>query len=444
MGDAPTKLRSAADDSLRVIASLHRDGIGLDLKPVDLCFLVALHTRASQNNLTCFDEEVLLDVFEQVCDAVDSDGENLRKRATHAFQRLREQRLLSRVDGAGIIRAGDYSMTRLASGIVEFFMADQVLTRESLSLLTKALLVSLAQVKAEARKAQTAEEWRNHVVGPLRVTVGDLVAGIERRQRGLDAQQEQVRREIGELLEADWFAAVDQCQHLLDDTTTTLAELNSVLLHDTHQILAVLSDIEQAALQARMTEAEEATQRVSEQVDRVAGWGRTRQLAWSTYYQYVHRYLRDVVRLDPSRALSERLRNQLAGWTIQPFYWVIAQAAKIRVLRENTIREQRPPVVRPSQDREMALEDVPSDTEATALEELVRAALVNGKTTLSDVLDVVLPRVDAAKRFAAVGRIAAQVAVETAARSERDRPWVQVPGGVEVEDWVLPRGRAHA
>lgn len=432
------------DNSLHVIASIHRDGVGLDLKPVDLCFLVALHTRAGQSNLTCFEEEVLLDVFEQVCDAVDSDGENLRKRATHAIQRLREQRLLSRVDGDGLLRAGDYSMTRLASGIVEFFMADQVLTRESLSLLTKALLVSLAQVKSQAKGAQTPEEWRLNVVGPLRVTVGDLVAGIERRQRGLDAQQEQVRKQIGELLEADWFSAVDRCQHLLDDTTTTLAELNSVLLHDTYQILAVLSDIEQAASQARMTEAEEATQRVSEQVDRVAAWGRTRQLAWSTYYQYVHRYLRDVVRLDPSRALSERLRNQLAGWTKQPFYWVIAQASKIRVLRENAIREQRPPVVRPAQDREVPLEHVPSDAEATTLEELVRAALASGRTTLADVLDVVLPQIDAAKRFAAVGRIAAQVAVEAAARSDRDRPWVQVPGEVEVEDWMLPGGRAHA
>lgn len=432
------------DGSLHVIASIHRDGIGLDLKPVDLCFLIALHTRASQNNLTSFEEDVLLDVFEQVCEAVDSGGDNPRKRATPAIQRLRDQRLLSRVDGDGITRAGDYSMTRLASGIVEFFMADQILTRESLSLLTKALLVSLAQVKSEAKKAQTAEQWRQSIVAPLRVTVADLVGGIERRQRGLDAQQEQVRKQVSELLEADWFSAVDRCQQLLDDTTTTLAELNSVLLHDTHQILAVLSDIEQAASQAGMIEAEEATQRVSEQVDRVSVWGRTRQLAWSTYYQYVHRYLRDVVRLDPSRALSERLRNQLAGWTKQPFYWVIAQASKIRILRENAIREQRPPVVRPPQDRESPLEHVPLDSEAVALEELVRAALARGKATLSDVLQVVLPQVDAANRFAAVGRIAAQVAIETAARSDRDRPWVPVPGDVEVEEWALPGGREHA
>ncbi|MCL2639207.1 MAG: hypothetical protein FWD53_00025 [Phycisphaerales bacterium] len=441
---AQSEITVERESSLHVIASIHRDGIGLDLKPVDLCFLVALHARASQSSLTCFEEEVLLDVFEQVCDVVDPDGENPRKRATSAIQRLREQRLLSRVDGDGMVRAGDYSMTRLALSIVEFFMEDQVLTRQSLSLLTKTLLASLAQVKTEAKKTQTVEEWRQAVVGPLRVTVSDLIDGIDRRQRGLDVQQEQVRVQIRDLLEADWFAAVDRCQQLLDDTTTTLADLNSVLLHDTHQILSALSDIEQVATQAGISEAEEATQRVYEQVERVAVWGRTRQQAWSTYYQYVHRYLRDVVRLDPSRALSERLRNQLADWTKRPFYWVVAQASKIRVLRENEVREQRPPVTRPPQDREAPLEYVPSDSEATTLEELVRAAVANGKVSLSDVLNVVLPQVDVAKRFVAIGRIAALVASEVTVRSDRDRPWVKVPGEIEVEDWVLVGEYTHA
>jgi hypothetical protein len=87
---------------------------------------------------------------------------------------------------------------------------------------------------------------------------------------------------------------------------------------------------------------------------------------------------------------------------------------------------------------------VPSDTEAMVLEELVRAALVSGKRTLADVLDVVLPQIESAKRYAVIGRIATQVAVEAAVCSSRDRPWVQVPGDVEIEDWALPGGRSHA
>ena len=57
-------------------------------------------------------------------------------------------------------------------------------------------------VKAAAVQASGDEEWNLRIVGPLRVTVGDLVSGIERRQRGLDAQQEEVQRRIGELCDA--------------------------------------------------------------------------------------------------------------------------------------------------------------------------------------------------------------------------------------------------
>ena len=77
-------------------------------------------------------------------------------------------------------------------------------------------------------------------MGPLRVTVADLVAGIERRQRGLDAQQEEVQAEIAKLLSADWWSAVDRCQSLLDATTSTLRELNEILLRDAHHFVTLL------------------------------------------------------------------------------------------------------------------------------------------------------------------------------------------------------------
>lgn len=426
-------------DWLRLIGSLHRDGASLDLKTVDLCFLVALYARANYGASTSFEEEALLDVFEQVCEFVEPGADNPRKRATHAVQRLRDQRLLSRVDGAGVMRAGEYAMTSLASAIVEFYMRDDALTRESLTLLTKTLLASLAEIKAAARKATSAEEWRAFVVAPLRVTVSELVGGIERRQRGLDAQQEEVQRRIGELLQADWFEAVDRCQGLLDDTTSTLAELNAVLLHDTNQMQGLLQDVEQLATTFSATEAEEAVQRVTEQVDRVAAWGSARQRAWSEHYQYVHRFLRDVVRLDPSRALSERLRNQLAGWVDRPFALVAAGAASIRLLREIEGRVDRPAVVRPKRDREVPLEKVAIDLEPAEIEDRVRAALAAAPDSLAGVVRQVLPEVPVPRRFVAIGRIAAQVVAETKPTADRERPWVAVPGDIEIEDWHLRR-----
>ena len=343
---------SPPKDPNTLVAALSRDQVSLELSTFDMCCLAGLYLRADRDALASFADDALIDLFEQVCDMVEPGAENPRKRATHAIQRLRDQRMLARVDGGGVVRAGEYTLTRLAAAVVEYFLADEALTRESLTLLTRTLLGQLAEVKAAASRADSPEAWSSQIIGPLRVTVGDLVGGIDRRQRGLDAAQEQVQKDIANLLQADWFGAVDEAQSLLDTTTATLAELNEVLLRDTHQFVALLQEIHDLAEAAEVVEAQEAAQRVIEHVDRIAVWGDARQRAWSEYYQYVHRYLRDVVRLDPDRALSQRVRDQLAGWTSSRFHLVVTRAQSIRLLRDVSPRIERPAVTRDRADRD--------------------------------------------------------------------------------------------
>ncbi|WP_437293609.1 chromosome partition protein MukF [Sorangium sp. So ce426] len=430
--------RPPADPS-RVIASLARDRVTLDLKTVDLCFLAGLYLRADKAALASFEEDALVDLFEQICDVVDPGAENPRKRATHAIQRLREQRMLARVDGAGLVRAGEYALTRLAAAVVEYFLADEALTRESLTLLTGTLRAQLAEILAAARKAEDDGAWRATVAGPLRVTVADLVSGIERRQRGLDAQQEEVQAEIATLLSADWFSAVDRCQGLLDVMAGTLRELNEILLRDTHHFIALLQEIQALATAASNADAEATAQRVIEHVDRIAAWGAARQRAWSEYYQYVHRYLRDVVRLDPERALSQRLRDQLAVWTSRPFHLVTARAPSIRLLRPLEARVERPPVARPRADREAAPAWVEPERLAADIEALVERALDEGAATLAEVTSRVLPGLPEPVRYAATGRIADAVAHRARVRSERERPWAPVLDRIEIEEWAVDR-----
>lgn len=428
----------AAPDSNRLLASLVRDRVTLDLKTTDICFLAGLYLRAKKASLASFEEDLLIDQFEQVCDIVEPGAENPRKRATHAIQRLREQRMLARVDGAGIVRAGEYALTRLAAAVIEFYLEDEALTRESLTLLTGTLRVQLAEILAAARNAADDRDWHSTVASPLRITVGDLVSGIERRQRGLDAQQEEVQAELAALLSADWFNAIDRCQALLDATTHTLQELNEILLRDTHHFIALLQDIQGLASAARNAEVEETAQRVIEQVDRITTWGGARQRAWSEYYQYAHRYLRDVVRLDPSRRLSQRLRDQTANWPDRPFYLTTAHAGSIRLLRAFEARVERPPVTQPHADREteptwVEAEDIQADIQA-----LVIQALQQGCTTLASVTAQVLPALPSGTHYVAAGRIAHALAELARIQTERERPWRLVHDGLEIEDWAIP------
>lgn len=425
------------EDVHRTIGSLHRGNARLQLDTTDLCFLVALRARGEASTVASFEDGMLVDVFEQVCDLTEPAAPNKRKRATHAIERLREQRILARVDGAGLVRAGEYAMTRLGAAIVDFYAAEEKLTRESLSLLTSILLSQLTAVRAAARSCDTPDAWQTSVIEPLRVTVGDLVGGIERRQRGMDAQQEEIQARIGELLRHDWFGAIDACERLLEATAATLQELNLVLMRDTGLMLALLQEIEQAAATADAHAAGSAAHAVAEQVERVGAWGGERQRAWSDYYQYVQRYLRTVVRLDPQRALSQRLRDQLAGWMDRPFALWVAEVPSICLLRELEARVERPPVERPRRelDEELAVE--PPDIAPIALEVRVRELLAEHVVSLSAVVGALLPELPAPERYKAVGRIAALVAQDARVLPEDVRTWVPMPDDLEIEDWPL-------
>jgi chromosome partition protein MukF len=422
----------------RVLSALAERRPSLALETLDLGFLIALFVRAQGGQLSAFSEAGLHDVFEQVCALIEPQAEQRKKRATYAIARLREQRLLARVDGHGVVRAGEYALTRLASGIVTFFLDEDVLTRESLTLLTATLRTTLAEVLEAASGAGTddAQLWSERIVGPLRVTVAELVAGIERRQRGLDLRQEDFQTEIRRLLDTDWFGAIERCQSLLESTSGTLRELNEILLRDTTLLLGLLHDIEELAAISGAVEAENAALQVVEQVDRIAAWGGSRQRAWSEYFQYVHRYLRDVVRLDPTRALTQRLREQLSG-NGPRFALSVAGAGPIRLLRAVTSAIERPPVSRPKAAREREpADDVGVDAQAL-LESRVRQALDDGADSLSRVTERVNSDVDAAERFVMAGRVAQTAAALARARSQRERPWTSVPGEFEIEEWQL-------
>jgi chromosome partition protein MukF len=431
-------------DVERVLAALADRRPALALETLDLGFLIALFVRASGSQLASFTEAGLSEVFESVCAVLEPAAEQRKKRATYAIARLREQRLLARVDGHGVVRSGEYALTRLATGIAEFFLEEDVLTRESLTLLTATLRSTLSEVLHAASTAANGGEhaWTTGVVGPLRVTISELVAGIERRQRGLDLRQEDFQTEIRRLLEADWFGAIARCQTLLESTSVTLRELGEILLRDTTVLLGLLHDVEELAVAAGASEAENAALQVVEQVDRIAAWGGSRQRAWSEYFQYVHRYLRDVVRLDPTRALTQRLREQLSGSGAR-FALTVAGAAPIRLLREVAPIAPRSAVSRPRAAREREPADDHGIDPQALLEQRVRHALGAGASSLSNVTDRVNAEVSEVERFVMAGRVAQTAASLARVNADRERSWVAVDGDIEIEDWHLtPEGDA--
>lgn len=437
---APVSAPSPAPDS--VVATIAERALRLELGTADLCFLVALHLRAEQAQLSSFQEEQLVEVFDQTAELVaigGAGGTRGIKSATAAIARLRSQRLLARIDGLGVTRAPEYGLTRLAQGIAEYLVEDEALTPETLGVLVRALGDGLARIREAAQGADTIDEWRAGVVDPLLVAVADLIRGIERRQRSLDQQHERFQDEVRGLLEADWFGAIASCERLLASTSATLRELTELLLRDTHQLQSVLQDIGELAAAANQEAAEAAALRVADQLDRIAAWGAARQGAWSEYFQYVHRFLRDVVRLDPSRALAQRLRDQLAGASGRAFSLTVAAAPPLTLLRDAVVPPDNTPAVsRPRRRRDREPEVGPVDDPAAAFDARVADEVRGGARALSAVTNVVAGEVETDEQFAAAGRVADAVARMSTPQSALERPWVPVGEALVIEDWELP------
>ena len=426
-------------DPHQILSGLAASKYAIDLKTLDLCFLTALKLQSDRELEYNFSERELIELFMLVCETLEPGGDNLRTRASHTLRRMREQRMLARVDGSGIAERGDYALTRLATSMISSIVENDTLTAESLELLTNQLVARLTEILFAARRAGTEEQWRKEVVVPLRVVVRDSVSGIERRQRGIDSDHEQLRREITDLISAEWHAAIDQCQDLLAQASGMLGELNNILLRGRDKCHIQLNELQSLADEARQDEAQEAIEQVSQHVERVAAWGKARQSAWSAFYQQIHAFLRDVVRLDPNRALSKRLRDQIAGWPFQPFFLAVARGDPIRLLRPMESKVESPPVTRARTDRTIKIVDVLPEDGELDLDALVAEALQSGASTLAEVTEQILPQYPEVDRYLVTGRVAEAVARLRRVAVDPERPWQRVAVGLEIEDWRIPR-----
>ena len=412
----------------------------LDVSTLEICFLALLHLRAKGAGDALSEDDLLLS-FESLLSTLEEEAGHAKLRASHAIRRLREQKLLIRVDGAGVVRSGSFALSRLGVAIVEYFLDEEALTRENLTVLTRHLSSSLELIMGSLKGLSSGDEFALHqqVIEPLKIAVGDLLSGIEKRQRGLDAKQELFQLKIASLLSADWFGAIEQCQELLESTAQTLRELGEILLKDGYLLQSQLRDIESQGEEFASEDLHLILRSLEEKIDQLVAWGSSRQAAWSEYYEYVHRYLRDVVRLDPSRALSQRLRQLIQSQGEQKFALWVAETAPIRLLRAVKPSQDLPPVKRPKKEREEkpALEDVIDPNQL--LKERVSAVLEAAQAEelgLSEVTRRVLEHYPEEERFFITGRVAFWVAKLMQPSRANERPWVNIDSALELEEWL--------
>jgi chromosome partition protein MukF len=440
----PVSLDDTSDGLLSVgqaVARAYAANFSLEVSREDAAFLVGIHRIVEVVGEPTLTSDHLRMAFRCLDEVTQGLADSFEQRTTNAIGRLTRSGLLRRVDGGSLTASGEFYVPREGVSVVQAILAQEELTQESLQVLMEDIRARLAVVLERARQGGDAAMWRRHVAAPLRLTVTGLIEAVDRRQQGLEMQQQGIKGRIQALLDADWAQAIDTCEELLDHTSATLQELHKVLLSEAEGILRLLNEIEDALGDKHHPEVLEAVDRVRQQVESISRWAESRQTAWGNYYGEVHSFIRGVVRVDPTRVVRHRLREAIQRFPEQPWFLRQIDPARFRAFRSDPVVTDEAEVSWPTREAHTTTEEVapPRDLLAEARARL-EAELASGHPAmLIGVVREMLCEFEPERVYAEIGRIVHWMATE-AVPGPADPTFVELGGGIECQEVVVHRG----
>ncbi|MGF1685741.1 chromosome partition protein MukF [Photobacterium japonica] len=310
----------------------------LNLPTERLAFLLAIAVLSSDR----FDEELgegeLVDAFRIVSDMFGQSKETVAFRANNAINELVRQRLISRFTSEVTDGASIYRLSPLALGITDYYARHREYSTLKLS-------IQLAMVADEINKAATAAQeggdekhWRQNVHAVLKYSVAEIFDRIDLNQRTMDEQQQQVKKDIAELLNQDWRAAISSCEVLLNETSSTLRELQDTLQAAGDQLQTQLLIIqEEVQGEPELDFVDAMIFNLQAKLDRIINWGQQAIDLWIGYDRHVHKFIRTAIDMDKNRAFSQRLRQSVQDYFDAPWVLTYADADRLLDMRDEAL-----------------------------------------------------------------------------------------------------------
>ncbi|WP_299732208.1 hypothetical protein [uncultured Endozoicomonas sp.] len=303
-----------------LVSTILTQGISLKLQPADLAYLTALRYWRATESRPEFSEEELHVVFQSVEKArLDDNCNDASKRCNDVIRRLLQQHLLICLEG-GEQRNHAYLITPLSEQIVDSICVGMEASKEALSTLFMTVASHLQEIRDSAEQGGNEPFWKLQIEAPLDITVNQLVTSIDHRQRQLDQEAIQTRREVVELLKQDWQNSISQCEQLLTSTQSHLQDLQRLLLASCHQLRSLLETIARYCEKAQRMNAINSIIRLEQHLDRIEHWSGERMNHWEGFHHRVHQYLRQFVTMDERKALMERVREGIRNYREQRWY----------------------------------------------------------------------------------------------------------------------------
>ncbi len=360
-------------------------GFQLNLNRQDTAYLAGIDVYMEIRQSYSLAQSDLESIYAIVDDQTGGKPESLQQRMHAAIEKLMKNQLLVRVDGGGLNQQPIYDISALGRSILEFLANNEVLTRQNLTIITSRIISVLSDIRKSLPSSGSREFWEETVQASLKHVITELLNAIEKRQRGLDLEQEDVRNQITTLLEKSWLEALDACEALLQTTGQTLQELYRTLLSENSIIKQGLNEILEKADNEGQLGVPDTIDLIYLRLDQIEQWGKERVASWSQYYRRVNDFLQSIVRFDPNRELSQKLKEQIRVFAKTPWFIELIDPPVYRTIQEIHFAADAGKVTRSLDD---VKEDQEIDDDGNLVLDLI-VAEIREKLNTADSLDLV-------------------------------------------------------
>ncbi|MDO6707356.1 chromosome partition protein MukF [Photobacterium sp. 1_MG-2023] len=312
----------------------------LNLPTERLAFLLAIAVLSGERLDEELGEGELVDAFKIVSDLFEQSKDTLVFRANNAINELVRQRLISRFTSELTEGASIYRLSPLALGIADYYSRHREFSSMKLSIQLAMVADELNKAAVAAHEGGDEQHWKLHVYAVLKYSVAEIFDRIDLNQRTMDEQQQQVKQDIAELLNQDWRAAITNCESLLNETSSTLRELQDTLQAAGDQLQTQLLSIQEAVgseSELALDYIDGMVYSLQAKLDRIVNWGQQAIDLWIGYDRHVHKFIRTAIDMDKNRAFSQRLRQSVAEFFDAPWQLTYADAERLLDMRDEEL-----------------------------------------------------------------------------------------------------------
>jgi chromosome condensin MukBEF complex kleisin-like MukF subunit len=261
---------------------------------------------------------------------------------------------------------------------------------EPLGAILGAFNVQLSGIHEAAQLATEDKDWNDRVSKPIQYVIGELLSAVQRHQRELDRQHEEIRAFVPTLLKESSETSIDRCKGVLDMVMKTIQDLVLVTVDVSNAAFGLLAHIEEVGERQSRADTSALCEDVRRRLESITEWTNDRHKAWGTHFDTVHSYLRFASQVDRTRRITNSLKEAIAGvpdWSLQ-----VVDCPRLPILRERSVSSGgRAVAKRPRRDFQVESESVAPDRFPQRLQEIINEHLLSGGgVRWSEVIEVAL------------------------------------------------------